>query len=76
MMLTNSVENVKSRLHQLEKENGELLSDNRRMAEMLSTAEGDTHDFSQVLERLTEERRSLQRQCQLMKENGKYSNIP
>ena len=65
-----SVEKLKSLLNQLESEKRELLSDNKRMAEMLSTSEGDNHEFTQVLDRLTEERKSLQRQCQQLKENG------
>ena len=65
-----SVEKLKSLLNQLENEKGELLTDNKRMAEMLSTSEGDSQEFTQVLERLTEERKSLQRQCQQLKENG------
>lgn len=68
--MTSSVEKLKSHLNQLESEKGELLTDNKRMAEMLSTSEGDSHEFTRVLERLTEERKSLLRQCQQLKENG------
>lgn len=73
--LGSSVERLKSQLNQLESEKGELLTDNRRMAEMLSTSEGDSREFTQVLERLTEERKSLQRQCLLLKDNGKSPEL-
>lgn len=55
----------------MENEKKELLSDNRRMAELLTASEGETQVASQIMERLTEERRSLQRQCQQLRDNGR-----
>ena len=68
--MNGSIEKLKSQLLALEKERGELLSDNQRMAEMLATSEGDSVQVTQVIERLTEERRSLLRQCQQLRDNG------
>ena len=70
--MNSSIETMKSQLHHLENEKGELLADNQRMAEMLATSEGDTHEVTRVLERLTEERRCLQRQCQQLRDNGTF----
>ena len=70
MELTSSIEKMNSQLRQLEKEKSELLTDNQRMAEILSSSEGDSQKVTEILERLTEERRSLQRECQQLKENG------
>ena len=66
---------MKSQLLELDKERGELLSDNQRMAEMLATSEGDSAQVTQVIERLTEERRSLLRQCQQLRDNGTTSYL-
>ena len=68
--MNGSIEKLKSQLLELEKERGELLSDNQRMAGMLATSEGDSVQVTQVIERLTEERRSLLRQCQQLRDNG------
>ena len=55
---------------QLEKGRGELLGDNRRMAEMLATSEGESQEVADMLERLSQEKRQLQRQYLQLKENG------
>ena len=68
--MNGSMEKMKSKLLELEREKGELVSDNQRMAEMLATSEGDSVQVTQVIERLTEERRSLLRQCQQLRDNG------
>lgn len=60
------MEKFQSELHKIESEKGELLADNQRMAELLAVSEGD----SQVMEGLIEERRSLQRQCKQLRDNG------
>ena len=41
----------------------EVLADNRRMTEMLATAEGDSKEMAGLLERLSEDRKKLQREC-------------
>ena len=55
---------------QLEKGRGELLGDNRHMAEMLATSEGESQEVADILERLSQEKRQLQRQYQQLKGNG------
>ena len=64
--LSSTVEKFQSELHKIESEKGELLADNQRMAELLAVSEGE----SQVMEGLIEERRSLQRQCKQLRDNG------
>ena len=54
----------------LEGKREELLADNRRMAEMLVTSEGDTREVADMMERLADERKQLQRQCHQFRENG------
>ena len=49
------------------------MSDNRRMAEMLSTSEGDTREVADMLERLSEERKDLQRQCRQLRDKGEIT---
>ena len=41
----------------------EVLADNRRMAEMLATTDGDSKEMAGLLERLSEDRKKLQREC-------------
>ena len=41
------------------------------MAELLAASEGDSEEASQVVERLREERRSMQRQYQKLRDSGK-----
>lgn len=62
---------LEDRIRQLERGREELLSDNRRMAEMLATSEGDTKEVAEMLERLTEERKQLQRQCHQLRQSGR-----
>ena len=69
-------ESLDTRVAQLEKERGELLRDNRRMAEMLATSEGDSREVADMLERLSQERRQLRRQCQQLRENGRWGLRP
>ena len=57
-------------LHKIKGEKGELLVDNQRMAELLSASEGDSQEAGQVMERLNEERRSLQSHCRQLRDNG------
>ena len=64
--LSSTVEKFQSELHKIGSEKGELLADNQRMAELLAVSEGE----SQVMEGLIEERRSLQRQCKQLRDNG------
>lgn len=64
------MEKFQSELDKMEREKGELLADNQRMAELLAVSEGDSHEASHVMEKLTEERRSLQRQCKQLRDNG------
>ena len=73
--LNGSVEKMKSQLLAVEGEKRELLTDNQRMAEMLATSEGDSAQVSEVIERLTEERRSLLRQCQQLRDNGTFTLV-
>lgn len=68
--LSTSLERFQSELHKVESEKRELLADNQRMAELLAVSEGDSQEASQVMERLNEERRSLQRQCKQLRDNG------
>ena len=49
----------------------ELTADNRRLAEMLATMEGDSEEAAGMLERLTKERRELKRQCVQLRKSGK-----
>lgn len=65
-------ESLDTRVAQLEKGKEELLRDNRRMAEMLATSEGDSQEVADMLERLSQERRQLRRQCQQLRENGRW----
>ena len=57
-------------VRQLKRGREELLSDNRRMAEMLATSEGDNREVADMLERLSNERKQLQRQCHGLRESG------
>lgn len=65
-------ESLDTQVAQLEKGKEELLRDNRRMAEMLATSEGDSQEVADMLERLSQERRQLRRQCQQLRENGRW----
>ena len=49
------------------KAHDELLADNRRMAEMLATSEGDSKEMASLLERLSEDRKKLQKECHDMR---------
>ncbi len=61
-------------MRQLERKREELFADNRRMAEMLATSEGESREVADMLERLAGERKQLQRQCQQLRENGRVGD--
>lgn len=66
---------VQAEVRQLEQKREELFSDNRRMAEMLATSEGESREVADMLERLATERKQLQRQCQQLRENGRRREV-
>lgn len=61
---------LEARVSGLQRESDELHSDNRRMAEMLATSEGESREVADMIERLTEEKKALQRQCLEYREKG------
>ena len=58
------------RISELTRQSEELHSDNRRMAELLVTSEGENREVADVMERLTQERKDLLRQCQEHRQTG------
>ena len=66
---------LREEIRQLKRGREELLSDNRRMAEMLATSEGDNREVADMLERLSNERKQLQRQCHRLRESGKQRRV-
>ena len=54
---------LEEKLKQMEQAHTEVLADNRRMAEMLATTDGDSKEMAGLLERLSEDRKKLQREC-------------
>lgn len=58
------------KIRQLESEKAELLEDNQQMAKMVSGSEGDKKEVANLLERLSEERKNFQRQCNQLKAKG------
>ena len=63
---------LEDEIRELKRGREELLSDNRRMAEMLATSEGDNREVADMLERLSNERKQLQRQCHRLRESGRW----
>ncbi len=61
---------LEARIVELTRHSDELHSDNSRMAELLVTSEGETQEVANVMERLTQERKNLLRQCQEHKQAG------
>ena len=57
-------------MQRLQEEKAELLADNQNMAKLLASTEGDRKEVGDLLERLSEERKNFQRQCQQFKERG------
>lgn len=57
-------------LQRIVSEKAELLEDNQRMAKLLANSEGDRKEVADLLERLSEERKKFQRQCELFKDQG------
>lgn len=58
------------RISELTRQSEEIRSDNRRMAELLVTSEGESREVADMMERLTQERKDLLRQCQEHKQTG------
>ena len=54
----------------LEKERDELMADNRKMAELLAAGEGESREVADMVERLAEDRKQLQRQCTQLRLKG------
>ena len=63
---------LESQVSELQRESDELHSDNRRMAEMLATSEGESREVADMIERLSEEKVALQRQCVEHREKGLF----
>ena len=57
-------------LEKLEAEKAELLEDNQRMASLIASSDGDRKEVGGLLERLSEERKSFQRQVEQFKDRG------
>ena len=68
--LTREKASIEQELDQLERKKEELFMDNRRMAEMLATSEGESREVADMLERLAGDKKQLQRQCQQLRESG------
>lgn len=64
---------LEARVSELTKHSEELHSDNQHMAELLASSEGETQKVANVIERLTQERKNLLRQCQEHKQAGELN---
>ncbi len=73
--LTESRDAQEARIAELVRHSEELHSDNRRMAELLATSEGETQEVANVIERLTQEKKELLKQCQDLKKNGEIHTV-
>ena len=73
--LAEEKEGVTSQLKELQKTREELTTDNRRLAEIVMTMEGESEEAAAMLEMLTRERRALRTQCAQLRESGEQRNI-
>ena len=62
-------------LEELRKVREELMADNRRLAEMLVSTEGESEEAARVLENLTRERKELKSRCLQLQERGEKNSV-
>lgn len=68
--LVEEKESIASQVAELQKTREELLTDNRRLAEIVMTMEGESEEAAGMLETLTKERQELRKQCLQLRESG------
>ena len=61
-----------SRLAELGRVREEVTADNRRLAEIIVTMEGEGEEAAAMLESLRRERKELRRECVQLRERGKH----
>ena len=61
-----------SRLVELRRVREEVTADNRRLAEIIVTMEGEGEEAAAMLESLRRERKELRRECVQLRERGKH----
>ena len=63
-------EAVVSQVTELQRTREELVTDNRRLAEIVMTVEGESEEAAAMLGTLTNERQELRKQCLQLRESG------
>lgn len=60
-----------SQVTELQRTREELTTDNRRLAEIVMTMEGECEEAAAMLETLTSEKQELRKQCLQLRESGR-----